>query len=95
MRKNNIFEVIQNFLEWDEDISQDILNDFLETKSIYETIESWSISSPHDFNMWKELEEDYCSMIKDWSKNYIPEMKEIILKNDKKFSKKLLDLFEK
>lgn len=95
MRKNNIFEVIQNFLEWDEDISQDILNDFLETKSIYETIENWSISSPHDFNMWKELEEDYCSMIKDWSKNYIPEMKEITLKNDKKFSKKLLSLFEK
>ena len=34
-------------------------------------------------------------MIKDWSKNYIPEMKEITLKNNKKFSKKLLSLFEK
>ena len=94
VKTKDVFEVIQNFLEWDQDIAQDILKDFLETKSIYETIESWSTSSPQNFNMWYELEGDYCSMIKDWSKNYIPKIKEITLKNNKKFTKKLLDLFD-
>ena len=95
VKTKDVFEVIQNFLEWDEDIAHDFLTDFLETKSIYETIESWSVSSPQDFNMWHEIEGEYCSMIKDWSKYYTPEIKEITLKNDKKFSKKLLDLFDK
>lgn len=93
VKTKDVFEIIQDFLEWDQDIAQDILKDFLETKSIYETIESWSTSSPN-FNMWYELESDYCSMIKDWSKNYVPEIKEITLKNNKKFTKKLLDLFD-